>query len=104
MLQLSLFFISFLMFVELTFSMLCVIYGIEISLSAKEFDILEYLASRYQDIALSEDVVEHVYDKFFDPFSSVLRAHIANLRKKLTATGGKGLLITVKGKGYRLCE
>lgn len=77
--------------------------GSEISLSAKEFDILEYLASRYPDVVSSEDIVEHVYDEFFDPFSSVLRVHIANLRKKLTAVSGEGLLTTVKGKGYRLC-
>jgi two-component system response regulator QseB len=78
--------------------------GFELSLSAKEFDILEYLASRHPDVVSSEDIVEHVYDEFFDPFSSVLRVHIANLRKKLAAAGSEGLLITIKGKGYRLCE
>ena len=76
----------------------------EIPLSAKEFDILEYVASRHPDVVSSEDIVEHVYDEFFDPFSSVLRVHIANLRKKLNAASGEGLLVTVKGKGYRLCE
>lgn len=75
----------------------------EIPLSAKEFDILEYLASRHPDVVSSEDIVEHVYDEYFDPFSSVLRVHIANLRKKLKAASGEGLLVTVKGKGYRLC-
>ncbi|MFG1731113.1 winged helix-turn-helix domain-containing protein [Paenibacillus sp. 843] len=75
----------------------------EIALSAKEFDILEYLASRSPDIVSSEDIAEHVYDEFFDPFSSVLRVHIANLRKKLTLQGGQGLLITMKGNGYQLC-
>ncbi|MEV3397453.1 winged helix-turn-helix domain-containing protein [Paenibacillus larvae] len=39
----------------------------------------------------------------FDPFSSVLRVHIANLRKKLTKKGGNGLLVTMKGSGYQLC-
>ena len=78
--------------------------GLEITLSAKEFDILEYLASRHPDVVSSEDIVEHVYDEFFDPFSSVVRVHIANLRKKLTAVSGEDLLSTIKGKGYRLCE
>ena len=78
--------------------------GLEITLSAKEFDILEYVASRHPDVVSSEDIVEHVYDEFFDPFSSVLRVHIANLRKKLTVVSGEGLLITIKGKGYQLCE
>ena len=77
--------------------------GLEITLSAKEFDILEYIASRHPDVVSSEDIVEHVYDEFFDIFSSVLRVHIANLRKKLTAVSGEGLLITIKGKGYQLC-
>lgn len=40
--------------------------------------------------------------KEFDLFSSVLRVHISNLRKKLQAAGGQNLLMTVKGKGYRL--
>lgn len=74
----------------------------ELALSAKEFDILEYLASRSPDVVSSEDIAEHVYDEFYDPLSSVLRVHIANLRKKLTAAGGEGLLMTMKGKGYRL--
>jgi len=77
--------------------------GTKLSLSAKEFDILEYLASRSPDVVSAEDITEHVYDEFFDPFSSVLRVHIANLRKKLIAAGGDGLLLTVKGKGYQLC-
>ena len=38
--------------------------GMEIALSAKEFDILEYLASRSPDIVSSEDIAEHVYDEF----------------------------------------
>lgn len=77
--------------------------GTVADLSAKEFDILEYLASRHPDVVSAEDIVEHVYDEFFDPFSSVLRVHIANLRKKLIAASGQDLLVTMKGKGYQLC-
>jgi two-component system, OmpR family, response regulator QseB len=77
--------------------------GREILLSAKEFDIVEYLASRSPDVVSSEEIAEHVYDELFDPFSSVLRVHIANLRKKLMMAGGSELLQTVKGKGYVLC-
>ncbi|MGC6587684.1 winged helix-turn-helix domain-containing protein [Paenibacillus sp. Dod16] len=74
----------------------------EIALSAKEFDILEYLASRSLDI-VSARILRACVDEFFDPFSSVLRVHIANLRKKLTLQGGQGLLVTMKGNGYQLC-
>lgn len=74
----------------------------DISLSAKEFDILEYIANRYPEVVSSEDIAEHVYDEFFDPFSSVLRVHISNLKKKLKLSSGEELLITLKGKGYKL--
>lgn len=74
----------------------------EISLSAKEFDILEYIANRHPEVVSSEDIAEHVYDEFFDPFSSVLRVHISNLKKKLKLSSGEELLITLKGKGYKL--
>lgn len=52
-----------------------------IDLTTKEFDILEYLAIRYPAIVSSEEILEHTYDESFDSFSSVLRVHIAKLRK-----------------------
>ena len=76
----------------------------EIVLSAKEFDILEYIGTRHPEVVSSEDIAEHIYDEFFNPFSSVLRVHMANLRKKLNRCSGEELLITVKGKGYKLWE
>lgn len=73
-----------------------------ILLSTKEFDILLYLAERHPEIVSSEDIIEHTYNEDFDLFSSVLRVHISNLRKKLQAASGQNLLMTVKGKGYCL--
>lgn len=73
-----------------------------IPLSAKEFDILLYLAERNPGVVSAEEIIEHTYNEEFDLFSSVLRVHISNLRKKLQAASGQDLLITVKGKGYRL--
>lgn len=73
-----------------------------IPLSAKEFDILLYLAECHPKVASGEEIIEHTYNEEFDMFSSVLRVHISNLRKKLQAASGQNLLITVKGKGYHL--
>lgn len=75
----------------------------EVKLSAKEFDILEYIATRHPEVVSSEDIAEHVYDEFFNPFSSVLRVHIANLKKKLKNSTGEEIITTLKGKGYKLC-
>lgn len=76
--------------------------NVDIPLSVKEFDILLYLAECYPKVVFSEEIIEHTYNEEFDLFSSVLRVHISNLRKKLQAASGQNLLVTVKGKGYHL--
>lgn len=78
--------------------------GQPVELLAKEFDILEYLAEKHPAVVSAEELVEHVYDEEFDPFSSVLRVHISRLRKKLTQAAGRELIQTMRGKGYYLCE
>lgn len=74
-----------------------------VDLSAKEFDILEYIAEKHPTIISSEEIIEHIYDEDFNPFSSVLRVHIARLRKKLTEVAEYDILVTKRGKGYSLC-
>lgn len=78
--------------------------GKEIELKPKEFDILEYLAYKYPEVVSSESITEHVYNNEFNPFSSVLRVHIAQLRRKVLEVAGVDLVKTVRGKGYQLCE
>lgn len=78
--------------------------GNEVELSAKEFDILCYIAQCSPAVVSGEDIAEHVYDEFYDPFSSVLRVHIANLRRKLRNAAGCEVLITRKGIGYEICK
>lgn len=73
-----------------------------LNLTSKEFDILEYLALKYPAVISSEEILEHVYDEYFDPFSSVLRVHIAKLRKKLKKYAEKEVLFNIRGKGYCL--
>ncbi|WP_261780688.1 response regulator transcription factor [Clostridium botulinum] len=53
-----------------------------VALASKEFDILEYICYRHPAVVSSEEIAEHIYDENFDPFSSVLRVHIARLKKK----------------------
>lgn len=78
------------------------LYDQVISLSAKEYDIVEYFANNYPNIISNEELAEHVYDENFDPFSSVIRVHIANIKRKL-CWNAQPLLKNVKGKGYYLC-
>ncbi|KGJ49039.1 MULTISPECIES: response regulator transcription factor [Paraclostridium] len=75
----------------------------EVILAIKEFDILEYICYKHPAVVSSEEIVEHVYDENFDPFSSVLRVHISRLKNKLKNVQGHDVLVNVRGKGYCLC-
>ena len=75
----------------------------EVILAIKEFDILEYICYKHPAVVSSEEIVEHVYDENFDPFSSVLRVHISRLKNKLKNVQGQEVLVNVRGKGYCLC-
>lgn len=75
-----------------------------LELKAKEFDILECIMLRHPEVVSSEMIAEHVYDDSYDPFSSVLRVHIARLRKKLNDVRGEDFLVNIRGKGNYLCE
>lgn len=77
--------------------------GNGIPLASKEFDILEYIAIKNPMVVSSEEIAEHIYDDSYDPFSSVLRVHLARLRKKLIEASGKEILKTIRGKGYFIC-
>ncbi|MDR0955576.1 MAG: response regulator transcription factor [Candidatus Nomurabacteria bacterium] len=79
--------------------------GRTLGLRAKEFDILEYLAAKAPAVVSQEELAEHVYNEAFDPFSSVLRVHLANIRKALIKADARpeDVLETLRGKGYRVC-
>lgn len=74
----------------------------EIVLSTKEFDIVEYLAHNYPNVVSAEAIADHIYNEGYDPFSSVIRVHIANVRKKMVCQE-VSYVKNVKGKGYFLC-
>jgi len=76
--------------------------GTELTLTAKEFAILEYLMRNAGRIVSQEELLEHVWNEQANLFTHTIKVHIKNIRKKLDAVGGGGLLSTVKGRGYRL--
>jgi DNA-binding response OmpR family regulator len=69
-------------------------------LTAKEFGILEYLMRNVGCVVSQEELLEHVWSEDANLFTQSIKVHINNLRKKLDAAGGEGLISTIKGKGY----
>ena len=76
--------------------------GQELSLTKKEFAILEYLL-RNRGVVLTRDQIErHVWDYDFDGGSNVIDVYIRCLRKKIDADRAVKLIHTVRGVGYVL--
>ncbi|HST14977.1 MAG TPA: response regulator transcription factor [Gaiellaceae bacterium] len=70
-----------------------------LSLTRKEFGILEMLVAADGAVVSAEELLEHVWDADVDPFSNVVSVTMARLRRKL---GEPPLIETVIGKGYRM--
>ena len=78
--------------------------GTEITLSSKEFAVLEYLL-RNPGRVLSRDKIEnHVWNYDFEGGSNVVDVYIRYLRKKIDNGFNKKLLHTIRGAGYVLRE
>ena len=76
--------------------------GQDIELTAKEYAVLEYLASRRGELVTREDLSEHAWDENFDPFSNLIEVYILRLRRKIDAGHDVKLLRTRRGEGYVL--
>jgi len=70
-----------------------------LSLTRKEFGVLEMLLAADGALVSAEELLEHVWDADVDPFSNIVSVTMARLRRKL---GDPPLIETVVGKGYRM--
>ena len=75
--------------------------GVLLSLTAKEFAVLEYLMARPEQAVGRAELIEHCWDSSTDPMSNVVDVVIRRLRGKLREPE---LIHTVRGRGYRLAS
>jgi two-component system, OmpR family, response regulator RegX3 len=73
--------------------------GVEVVLTAKEFDLLALLAEDPGAVFEREQILEQVWDPHWFGPTKTLDVHVASLRKKL---GDPGWIQTVRGVGFRL--
>ena len=77
---------------------------VEISLTAKEFALLLYLARRGGEPASKPEVLDNVWGADFEGNDNVVEVYVGYLRRKIDAPFGTASLETVRGHGYRLVE
>jgi DNA-binding response OmpR family regulator len=75
-----------------------------VQLSAREFALLEYLASRAGQVVPRADILRHVYEADGEPWSNVLDVYISHLRRKIDDGHERKLIHTRRGQGYCLGE
>jgi DNA-binding response OmpR family regulator len=76
--------------------------GTPITLTPKEFSMLEFLLLRAEQVVSRSQLLEHVWNMHFDPGSNVVDAHVARLRQKLRAVITMPEIRTVRGVGFML--
>ncbi len=76
--------------------------GRPISLTPKEFALLEYLMQSSGRSVSRSMIVEHVWNLGFDSTTNVVDVYINYLRKKIDADAPNKLIHTVRGVGYQI--
>ena len=70
-----------------------------VSLTKKEFAVLEVLMAADGAVVSAEELLEKAWDEHADPFTNTIRVTLSNLRRKL---GNPPAIETVVGTGYRM--
>lgn len=73
-----------------------------ISLTAREFGLLEYLMRRHDQIVSKTEILDNVWDPAFEGGDNVVEVYIGYLRRKIDLPFNLRTLTTVRGMGYLL--
>lgn len=76
--------------------------GTSVLLTARQFDVLLLLAAMYPEAVPVSEISERLYHEIKNIASSVIRVHVARLRKKLFVPCGTNVIQNKRGKGYIL--
>lgn len=76
--------------------------GTRVTLTPREYLVLEYLARRAGEVVSRTDIEAHVYDQHVDPMSNVVESAVSSLRKKISGPNPTPLIHTRHGHGYIL--
>jgi two-component system OmpR family response regulator len=70
--------------------------GEPVTLTAREYALVEYLALHCGEVVTRTALYEHLFDENDSTLSNLLDVHVSNIRKKL----GQEFIVTRRGHGY----
>lgn len=76
--------------------------GSEVSLTSREFEVLEFLIRRVDLVLSKTEIIAGVWSDDFDGDPNIVEVYIRRLRRKIDERFGVELIATVRGAGYRL--
>ena len=76
--------------------------GERLTLTTKEFGVLEHLVAHAEQVVTRSTLLEKVWERTRDPDSNVIDVHVARLRGKLKDGQGTPRIATVRGVGFML--
>ena len=74
----------------------------EIELTPREFGLLEHLMAHRGDVVSKTEILESVWDPYYEGDPNVVEVYIGYLRRKIDVPFGRSAIQTVRGVGYRL--
>jgi two-component system response regulator MprA len=74
----------------------------EIELTAREYDLLEYLARHPGQVLTKDQIFSNVWGYDVPVESEAIKVYVSYLRRKLQVCGAEDLIVAVRGIGYRL--
>jgi len=74
--------------------------GRPITLTVKEFAILEYFMRHADELVTRTMLLEHCWDESYDGLSNLVDVHVSRVRRKVDAPGFVPLFHTVRGAGF----
>jgi len=78
--------------------------GVRVHLSSTEFELLAYLVHNAGQVLGREQILRAVWGYDHDPGTNVVDVYVGYLRRKLTQSGGRAPIATIRSVGYRLDE
>jgi len=76
----------------------------EVTLTAREYALLEYLMRRQDQVVTKIELLDRVWDAGADTDPNVVEVYVGYLRRKIDQPFGRHSLQTVRGAGYRLVD